>query len=79
MNVLPSLQIQEEALKAECKKAGVDEKVFITALVVAVFEVRLKAFEGLWELVVEKARGWLGEQGAVDVEELVGRAGLLVK
>ncbi|KAF2025690.1 VIT-domain-containing protein [Setomelanomma holmii] len=74
-----ALQIQSKAAKDECTKAGVDAKVFVTALVIAVFEKKLSAFEGSWELVVEKARGWLNGLGVSDVEGLIGKAGVLVK
>jgi hypothetical protein len=78
LNVLGPLQITGAVLDAEVAKAGVNGKVFITALVVAVFERKLREFEGSWELLVEKARGWLAEQ-VEDVEKLIGMAGGLVK
>lgn len=76
--ILQALQAQNAIIKSKCGKAGVSEKIFFTALVVAVFEQSLKEFEGGWEPVVEKARGWFGEQ-VEDVHALVGRAGELVK
>ncbi|KAH7082718.1 von Willebrand factor type A domain-containing protein [Paraphoma chrysanthemicola] len=78
--LLVALQIQEQTFKGEFEKAGVHATVFVTALVIAVFEKKLREFEGSWELVVEKARGWLEDQGVVgDVEALIGKAGALVK
>jgi hypothetical protein len=78
-SLLASLQLERLTLQSEYSKAGVDEKVFITALVVAVFELVLKAHKGSWELVVEKAKAWLVDQGVGDVEELVAKAGILAK
>ncbi|KAH8723397.1 von Willebrand factor type A domain-containing protein [Phaeosphaeriaceae sp. PMI808] len=78
-SLLESLKVQDAAVQAERAKSGVDVAVFVTALVIAMFEQKLKAFEGTWELVVEKAKGWLGEQGVGDVEGLVAKAGVLVK
>ncbi|EOA87980.1 hypothetical protein ACJQWK_09136 [Exserohilum turcicum] len=42
--------------------AKLDETVFATALVIAVFQDRLAASKGSWELVVDKARSWLHAQ-----------------
>jgi hypothetical protein len=44
-----------------------------------VFEWKLKAFEGSWELVVEKAKGWLADQNVGDVDELMAKTKDLVK
>jgi hypothetical protein len=77
--LLIALQIQDVTVKEACAKAAVDAKVFLTALVIAVFERKLRASEGSWELVVDKAKGWLEGQGVGDVEVLVGKATLLVK
>ena len=77
-NILGPLNVSAVMIKAEAKKAGVEEKMLVTALVVAVFEEKLREFEGSWELVVEKARGWLGEQ-VQNVDALVGQAGKLVQ
>jgi hypothetical protein len=73
------LGIEEEALRRVSAVRGADMKVFITAAVVVVFEQRLKAFEGSWELVVGKARDWLGNQGVGDADELVEKAKVLLK
>jgi hypothetical protein len=79
MSLLKCLQIKEEVLQLASIEAGVDSKVFVTAVVVAVFEQKLNAFEGSWELVVDKAKAWLGEQGVDDVDGFVGKAKILVK
>lgn len=76
--VLGYLQIAVSVAKVEAAKNELDEKVVVTALVVALFEKQLKAFEGSWELVVEKAKGWLGEQ-VQDVEKLLEMAGRLMR
>jgi hypothetical protein len=49
---------------------GLRVKEFATALAVAFLEERLGKLKGTWELVVEKARGWLGPSG----EDAIGRA-----
>jgi hypothetical protein len=73
------LGIEEEALKRVSAARGVDIKVFITVAVVVVFERKLRAFEGSWELVVGKARDWLGDQGVGDADELLEKAKVLLK
>jgi hypothetical protein len=77
--VVETLGIEEEALRRVSAACGADLDVFITAAMVAVFEQKLKAFEGSWELVVGKARDWLAEQGVGDADELVEKAKVLVK
>jgi hypothetical protein len=49
---------------------GIGKKQFATALAVAVLGHRLAKLKGVWELVVEKAMGWLGEES----EKIVGLA-----
>lgn len=78
-SLLQDLQISEEGLASAAAKTGVDAEVFLTAVVIAVFEKKLKEFEGSWELVVDKAKGWLEEHGVGDGEAVVKAAGLLVK
>jgi hypothetical protein len=78
-SLLAPLRIEVPTLQSACREAGLDEKVFATALVVAVFEWKLKAFEGSWELVVEKAKGWLADQNVGDVDELMAKTKDLVK
>jgi uncharacterized protein with von Willebrand factor type A (vWA) domain len=57
---------------------GVNQMVLATALVVVVFEERLKEWEGAWELVVEKARCWLeseiSNKGGTRLQEVSERA-----
>ncbi|KAH7093573.1 von Willebrand factor type A domain-containing protein [Paraphoma chrysanthemicola] len=79
LDLLTALQIPAERLMSDLANTGVNEKVFVTALVIAAFEKKLREFEGSWELVVEKARGWLDDQGVGNVEALIGKAGVLVK
>lgn len=62
------------ALKAE--ETDVEIHLLATAIAIAVLEVKLAELRGSWELVVEKARGWLDTQGK---QELVERAAALVK
>lgn len=45
----------------ECPREGVQRDVWMTLLVVRYLEVWMSEEEGTWALVVEKARGWLGE------------------
>lgn len=77
--LLVLLNVPDDAFAKEITNAGVSKEVFITALVIAMFEQKLKDFEGSWELVVEKAKEWLADQGANDVEGLVGKAGALLR
>lgn len=51
-------------------KEGVDKGVWITLLVVKWFEIMATEEEGVWEMLVEKARGWLEGCGVMNVEEL---------
>lgn len=56
-------------------------KEWVTLLVVRWLEVRMKAEAEVWELVVEKARAWLGAQvmGSGEMERLEREVGALVK
>lgn len=56
-----------EALNRLIPRAPVDKTAAATALAIAYFEKKLSGDEEVWELVVEKARGWL--EGKVRVEE----------
>jgi hypothetical protein len=51
-------------------KEGVDKGVWITLLVVKWFEIMASEEEGVWEMLVEKARGWFEGCGVMNVEEL---------
>jgi hypothetical protein len=53
MGVKMALAVQE------AKKKGVDTKVLATALAVHFLTTKLKSEEESWELVVDKAKGWL--------------------
>ena len=53
----------------------VDSQVWITLLVVKWLEIMAREEEGVWEMVVEKARGWLTGCGVMDVESLEIEAG----
>lgn len=50
-------------VQAEVSKVKLDEKVFATALATRFFEMKLGKEKDTWELVVEKAHGWLEMQG----------------
>ncbi|KAF2753537.1 hypothetical protein EJ05DRAFT_470357 [Pseudovirgaria hyperparasitica] len=55
----------DAAIKHGAQKAGLDGEdiaVFVTMVVVLFCERRLADLEESWELVVEKARGWVGER-----------------
>jgi hypothetical protein len=49
--------------RAVMVELGVGEEVIATAFVVAFLEGRMEKKRSVWELVVEKAREWLTEQG----------------
>jgi hypothetical protein len=51
-------------------KDGIDKGVWITLLVVKWFEIMASEEEGVWEMLVEKARGWLEGCWVMNVEEL---------
>ena len=75
-SLLSALKISGSDLKHEAINVGVEQKVFATAVVIAVFEQKLREFEGSWDLVVEKAREWLSERSS---HGLVARANEMVK
>ena len=61
------------------KPAGWSEMQRTTAVVVAFLEVRMSGEQEVWEMVVEKARGWLvaglskrAEEGVEEVKGLFG-------
>jgi len=68
VNLFSSLGVEEEKLKAVL--AGLEETVMATLLAVAFLESKVPEEEGVWEMIVEKAKGWLvgktGESSAVD-------------
>lgn len=53
---------------------GPSAEVRATALAVAWLERKVPGEKGVWEMVVDKAKGWMKGQG-VDVGEIVGKAG----
>ena len=53
---------------------GPNAEVRATALAVAWLENKVADQKGVWEMVVEKAKGWMKGQG-VDVDDIVGKAG----
>ena len=49
----------KSAMKTERKAADEAMKVWVTCTVIAYLKKRFRTEEGVWELVVEKARGWV--------------------
>jgi Vault protein inter-alpha-trypsin domain/von Willebrand factor type A domain len=49
---------------------GGDQKAWVTMLVVCFLEQRMGSEEGTWELVVEKARGWLASNVLTGLQHL---------
>jgi hypothetical protein len=75
VTTLASSLVLDEAIFLREIDAATDKKLFTTALVVVVFEERLAEWKSSWELVVEKARGWLNEEAEKDdVEKVVVKA-----
>jgi hypothetical protein len=66
------LGIAEGSVRKE--DLGQDDVVRATALAIAWLETKVPAQKGVWEMVVEKAKGWMKGQG-VDVDGVVGKAG----
>jgi hypothetical protein len=60
-------------------REGVDKGVWITLLVVKWFETMASEEEGVWEMLVEKARGWLEGCGVMNVEELEQAAAMEIE
>ncbi len=64
-------------------KEGVESKdgveIWITLLVVKWFEIMASEEEGVWEMIVEKARGWLAGCGVLNVEELEQAAAMEIE
>ena len=56
-------------------KAKCDRVQWVTALTIVFFEDKLRSLQGSWELVVDKARNWLGNQvGSGRLEEILAGA-----
>ncbi|KNG51681.1 von willebrand domain-containing protein [Stemphylium lycopersici] len=69
-SLLITLGLDEKQVEAKTENMeSVDKTVFVTALVVAVFEKRLAWWKGSWELVVDKARNWLEGEASAPVRE----------
>jgi hypothetical protein len=65
--------------KLEVDAAFGSEQVLATCLAVAYMEARLADSKDIWEMVVEKAKVWLGSQvGADAVDSLVAKAKELI-
>eukprot|EP00092_Neocalanus_flemingeri_P030787 GFUD01033440.1.p1 GENE.GFUD01033440.1~~GFUD01033440.1.p1 ORF type:complete len:808 (-),score=279.18 GFUD01033440.1:316-2739(-) len=54
-----------EVFKAECVTKNIDTKVWLTALVIAFIEQNFPDEKDTWDLIVEKARDWLGNTEVV--------------
>jgi hypothetical protein len=68
------LGLDETKLKTICKSAGVldDGKVQATIAAVAFLQTKAKAEQEVWEMVVEKAMGWLkGKTGEGQLEKVM--------
>jgi hypothetical protein len=68
--LLTVLGMDEAKLKSICKLAGVldDGKIQATIVAVAFLQTKARAEEEVWEMIVEKAMGWLN--GKVDTGQL---------
>jgi hypothetical protein len=68
--LLTVLGMDEAKLKSICKLAGVldDGKIQATIVAVAFLQTKARAEEEVWEMIVEKAMGWLN--GKVDAGQL---------
>ena len=75
-----TLRISQEGAEKARSEAGWEKTEWMTALVIAFFEERLSGDRGAWELVIEKAKGWLVYQlgGEGLVEEMLGKARSMV-
>ncbi|ORY08344.1 von Willebrand factor type A domain-domain-containing protein [Clohesyomyces aquaticus] len=62
-SLLSLLSLTPEVFKTQISVLGLSEEQLATALAVVYFENKLAEFQGSWELVVEKARGWLEGEG----------------
>jgi hypothetical protein len=71
MTTLACSLFLDEAMLLQEVDATTEKKLFTTALVVVLLEEKLAQWKGSWELVVEKARGWLDEEAGKDNVEKV--------
>ena len=74
---LAMLGTTEAAFKAAL--AGSDEAAFATAVVVAYFAHKLAAYEEEWELVADKAKGWLQSSAGSKAAEIQAAADAYVQ
>lgn len=58
---------------------GAENAVTAAALAIAFIRFRATDDEDSWELIIEKAMNWLGQQEGVNVDKLIGDAEVLVK
>jgi hypothetical protein len=58
--------------------AGVDEKIWVTMVAIRYLEVRMSDEDGLWVMVVQKARAYVYENAHGAVQELEELAGAMV-
>jgi hypothetical protein len=61
------------------EKEGVDKGVWVTLLVIKWLEIMAGEEEGVWSMVVEKARGWLESQGEMGLDALENEAESVAK
>ena len=75
-NLVKELLGFDESKALPTSPQGIEGKVWMTLLIVVFLETKMEAQKGVWELVVEKARGWVVEQlgGMEAVEEWEGKA-----
>jgi hypothetical protein len=71
------LRLDMAKIQAAATKMKVDGKVLATALAVRFFEKKLGKDRDTWELVVDKARGWLEMQGYDEKSQVWSVDGLL--
>lgn len=69
-----AINVPEERAEDERLKQGLEKEAWATALVIIVFEERLKDKRGSWELVVEKAKGWLASKTSGQEKNVMGGA-----
>lgn len=65
--LLDALAIRRSA-RAELEVCGGSDEVKATALAIAYLETKVEEERDVWEMIVAKARAWLGEQGSVVVK-----------
>jgi hypothetical protein len=71
--------VMSKGKKLEFDAAFVSEQVMATSLAVAYMEAQLADSKDVWEMVVEKAKAWIGSQVGEDVvDSLVAKAKELI-